>query len=295
MSRIGMKPVPVPAGVKVTVNGNEVVTEGKLGKMSVTLAEGISAVVEGDEVKVSRVSDEGNNKAMHGLFRSLIKNNIIGVSEGYKKELLIVGVGYKAVLAGSKLTLSLGYSHDIVYEIPEGIKVVVTDATKLTITGTDKQLVGEVAASIRKFKKPEPYKGKGIRYVDERIVLKEGTDVTIFATGLEVAEAIEATKMLEADGISVELVNIHTIKPIDKELVVASATKTGKVVTVEEHFITGGLGSAVCEVLSEKAPTKVLRIGVEDCFGESGPALELIKKYGLDAEGIYKKVKAFVK
>jgi transketolase len=137
----------------------------------------------------------------------------------------------------------------------------------------------------------EDYKfelGKGI-------VLKEGTDVTIFATGLEVAEAIEATKMLEADGISVELVNIHTIKPIDEELVVASATKTGKVVTVEEHFITGGLGSAVCEVLSEKAPTKVLRIGVEDCFGESGPALELIKKYGLDAEGIYKKVKAFVK
>lgn len=131
--------------------------------------------------------------------------------------------------------------------------------------------------------------------IGKGIVLKEGTDVTIFATGLEVAEAIEATKMLEADGISVELVNIHTIKPIDEELVVASATKTGKVVTVEEHFITGGLGSAVCEVLSEKAPTKVLRIGVEDCFGESGPALELIKKYGLDAEGIYKKVKAFVK
>lgn len=131
--------------------------------------------------------------------------------------------------------------------------------------------------------------------IGKGIVLKEGTDVTIFATGLEVAEAIEATKMLEADGISVELVNIHTIKPIDEELVVASATKTGKVVTVEEHFITGGLGSAVCEVLSEKAPTKVLRIGVEDCFGESGPALELIKKYGLDAESIYKKVKAFVK
>ena len=131
--------------------------------------------------------------------------------------------------------------------------------------------------------------------IGKGIVLKEGIDVTIFATGLEVAEAIEATKMLEADGISVELVNIHTIKPIDEELVVASATKTGKVVTVEEHFITGGLGSAVCEVLSEKAPTKVLRIGVEDCFGESGPALELIKKYGLDAEGIYKKVKEFVK
>ena len=174
MSRIGMKPVPVAAGVKVTVNGKEVVTEGKLGKMSVTLPDAISAAVDCNEVKVSRVSDEGNNKALHGLYRSLIKNNIIGVSEGYKKELQIVGVGYKAVLAGTKLTLSLGYSHDIIYQVPEGIKIQVTDATKLQITGVDKQLVGEVAASIRKFKKPEPYKGKGVRYSDEHVVIKPG-------------------------------------------------------------------------------------------------------------------------
>lgn len=127
------------------------------------------------------------------------------------------------------------------------------------------------------------------------VVLKEGTDVTIFATGLEVYESVLAAEMLEKDGISAEVVNIHTIKPIDKDLVIASATKTGKVVTVEEHFTIGGLGSAVCEVLSENAPTKVLRIGIDDVFGESGPALELIHKYELDAEGIYKKVKAFVK
>ena len=174
MSRIGMKPVPVAAGVKVTINGKEVVTEGKLGKMSVTLPESISAVLDGNEVKVSRVSDEGNNKAMHGLFRSLIKNNIIGVSEGYKKELQIVGVGYKAVLAGNKLTLSLGYSHDIVYPVPEGIKIQIAEGTKISISGVDKQLVGEVAASIRKFKKPEPYKGKGVRYSDEHVVIKPG-------------------------------------------------------------------------------------------------------------------------
>ena len=174
MSRIGMKPIPVAAGVKVTVNGKEVVTEGKLGKMSITLPAPISAAVEGNEIKVSRVSDEGNNKALHGLFRSLIKNNIIGVSEGYKKELQIVGVGYKAVLAGNKLTLSLGYSHDIVYPVPEGIKIQIADGTKLQITGIDKQLVGEVAASIRKFKKPEPYKGKGVRYSDEHVVIKPG-------------------------------------------------------------------------------------------------------------------------
>ncbi len=131
--------------------------------------------------------------------------------------------------------------------------------------------------------------------IGKGIVLKEGTDVSIIATGLEVCEALEAAKMLEADGVSAEVINIHTIKPLDEELVIATATKTGKVVTVEEHSTIGGLGSAVCEVLSEKAPTKILRIGVEDRFGESGPALELLHKYELDAEGIYKKVKAFVK
>ena len=131
--------------------------------------------------------------------------------------------------------------------------------------------------------------------IGKGVVLKEGTDVSIFATGLEVAETLEAAKMLEADGIHAEVINIHTIKPLDKELVVASAKKTGKVVTVEEHSINGGLGSAVCEVLCEECPTKVLRVGVEDRFGESGPAVELLHKYELDAEGICKKVKAFVK
>ena len=131
--------------------------------------------------------------------------------------------------------------------------------------------------------------------IGKGIVLKEGKDVSIFATGLEVCEALEAAKLLAGDGIDAEVINIHTIKPLDKELVVASAIKTGKVVTVEEHSTIGGLGSAVAETLCEEAPTKVLRIGVDDQFGESGPATELIHKYGLDAEGIYNKVKAFVK
>ena len=130
--------------------------------------------------------------------------------------------------------------------------------------------------------------------IGKGVVLHEGTDVTIFATGLEVAEANIARELLEADGISVNLINIHTIKPIDEELIVAAAKKTGKVVTVEEHSVIGGLGSAVCDVLSEKAPTKVMKIGINDVFGESGPALELIKKYGLDGQSIYEKVKAFV-
>ena len=130
--------------------------------------------------------------------------------------------------------------------------------------------------------------------IGKGITLKEGKDVTIVATGLEVNESLEAAKLLEADGISAEVINIHTIKPIDKDLIVASAKKTGKVVTVEEHSIVGGLGGAVAEVLAEKAPTKMLRIGMMDKFGQSGPAKALIEYYGLDGKGIYEKVKAFL-
>ena len=130
--------------------------------------------------------------------------------------------------------------------------------------------------------------------IGKGIVLKEGTDVTLIATGLEVNESLEAAKMLEADGVSVEVINIHTIKPLDVDLIAKTAAKTGKVVTVEEHSIIGGLGSAVAEVIAEKQPAKLLRIGVEDRFGESGPAVKLLEKYELDAAGIYKKVKAFL-
>ncbi len=130
--------------------------------------------------------------------------------------------------------------------------------------------------------------------IGKGIVLREGSDVTIVATGLEVNESLEAAKMLEADGISAQVINIHTIKPLDTELVVSAAKKTGKVVTVEEHSIIGGLGGAVAETLSEQCPTKMLRIGMMDTFGESGPAVKLLEKYGLDAAGIYGKIKAFL-
>ncbi len=126
------------------------------------------------------------------------------------------------------------------------------------------------------------------------VVLKEGKDITLIATGLPVAATLEVAERLAAEGVDAKVINIHTIKPLDEELVVAAAKETGKVVTIEEHSVIGGLGSAVCDVLSEQAPTKVLKIGVNDTFGESGPAVELIKKYGLDADGIYAKVKAFL-
>ena len=135
----------------------------------------------------------------------------------------------------------------------------------------------------------EDYKfelGKGV-------VLREGKDITLIATGLPVAETLEGAEKLAADGIDAKVINIHTIKPLDEELIVEAAKETGKVVTIEEHSVIGGLGSAVCDVLSEKAPTKVLKIGINDTYGESGPAVELVKKYGLDAESIYKKIKEF--
>ena len=130
--------------------------------------------------------------------------------------------------------------------------------------------------------------------IGKGVVLREGTDLTIVATGLEVAESLEAAEKLAADGISAKVINIHTIKPLDEELIIAAAKETGKVVTVEEHSVIGGLGSAVCDVLSEKAPTKVLKIGMNDMFGESGPAKVLLTKYELDANGIYNKIKAWL-
>lgn len=131
--------------------------------------------------------------------------------------------------------------------------------------------------------------------IGKGVLLREGTDVTIIASGITVSSALDAAEMLTADGINAEVINIHTIKPLDEELVLASAKKTGKVVTAEEHTVIGGLGSAVCDCLSEKHPTPVLRIGMQDTFGESGSANALVEKYGLDGKGIYEKVKGFVK
>jgi large subunit ribosomal protein L6 len=172
MSRIGSKYIDIPAGVKVTVNADSVTVEGKLGKLDIPLIKDISVAVEDNKVFVSRAND--NAKKFHGLVRSLINNAVFGVVNGYKKELAIVGTGYKAALAGQKLTLNVGYSHPIDFMVPASIKMTVTDGVKIAIEGFDKQLVGEVAARIRRFKKPEPYKGKGIRYADEHVVIKPG-------------------------------------------------------------------------------------------------------------------------
>jgi len=174
MSRIGKKPVVIPAGVTVKVEDGATVVTGKLGTLSIPTQKHITVAVEGDHVVLSRDTDLDNAKAMHGLNRALIQNAVIGVSKGYSKSLEIVGVGFRADLAGNKLTLKVGYSHDINYTVPEGIKMTVADGYKITVEGFDKQLVGAVASTIRAFRKPEPYKGKGVRYSDEQVTIKPG-------------------------------------------------------------------------------------------------------------------------
>ena len=176
MSRIGKEPVAVPAGVTVTVTGATVSVKGKLGEMVYTLPEGISAVVEGDKIVVTRKDD--SLKAFHGLARALLKNNVIGVSEGYKKQLVIEGTGFKAALQGKVLSLSLGFASPKLFDIPEDITVTVeNDGLQVTVSGIDKALVGECAARIRSFYPAEPYKGKGIKYLGEQIRRKQGKKV----------------------------------------------------------------------------------------------------------------------
>lgn len=174
MSRIGKLPVPIPAGVKVSLSGNEMTVTGPKGALIQPLHERMVIAVESDQIVVSRPSDDKTDLALHGLTRSLINNMVVGVTQGFKKGLEINGVGYRAEVSGKVLTMSLGYSHPVVYELPEGITVEVEKQTKLTVSGIDKQLVGSASAKIRSFRAPEPYKGKGIKYADERILRKAG-------------------------------------------------------------------------------------------------------------------------
>lgn len=174
MSRIGKMPIPVPAGVEAKVDGHTVTVKGKLGELTQTFKELVNIAVEGEEILVTRVDDSREARAMHGLVRTLIHNMVVGVSEGYERKLEIVGVGYRALLKGKNLELSLGYSHPVIVEPEEGITFEAPEATKITVKGIDKQRVGQVAAEIRAWRKPEPYKGKGIRYEGEHIRRKLG-------------------------------------------------------------------------------------------------------------------------
>ncbi len=174
MSRIGKKPVTLPKGVKVTVNGAEAVVEGAKGLLKCPVPTGISLDIQADSINLVRANEEAQTRAFHGLCRALIQNAVTGVTEGWKKELDIVGVGYKAAMEGAKLRLDLGFSHPIFYDAPKGIVIAVEKGTHLIVTGQDRQIVGQVAADIRQFRKPEPYKGKGVQYTGEVIRRKAG-------------------------------------------------------------------------------------------------------------------------
>ena len=174
MSRIGKKPVPVPKGVTVTLSGNSVSVKGPKGELARTFHPEMSLVMEGDNVTVSRPSDETRHKALHGLSRTLLANMVEGVTQGYKKTLEIQGVGYKAETKPFGLQLSLGFSHPVQYKAPAGIKFAVENNTVVKIEGADKEMVGQVAAELRNMRPPEPYKGKGIRYQGEQVRRKAG-------------------------------------------------------------------------------------------------------------------------
>ena len=173
MSRIGKQPVKIPSGVTITVDEHAVTVKGPKGELSQPLMPGITIKVEGDEAVVTRASDEREHRSKHGLMRTLIFNMVVGVTDGFEKKLEVTGVGFRTSLAGTSIKMSLGFSHEVEYALPEGIQAKVEQNT-ITINGIDKQKVGQVAAEIRALKKPEPYKGKGITYSGERILRKSG-------------------------------------------------------------------------------------------------------------------------
>jgi large subunit ribosomal protein L6 len=174
MSRVGKHPVNVPSGVEVAVAGRRVTAKGKLGQLTFDLTDDVTVALENKQVVVKPTSASKQARTMWGTARARIQNMVTGVSEGYSRELEINGVGYRAALQGNKLALQLGYSHDVTYPIPQGITVKCEKPTSITISGADKQKVGQVAAEIRAYRPPEPYKGKGVKYVEETIVRKEG-------------------------------------------------------------------------------------------------------------------------
>jgi large subunit ribosomal protein L6 len=177
MSRVGLKPIPLPDKVAVKIDGGQVSVEGPKGSLALQLPEGITIEPEESQVVVRRATEHRRHRALHGTVRSLVANMMAGVSQGFSKELEIQGVGFRAVVKGKELDLSLGRSHPILHPIPDGITVTVTNNTKIRVEGIDKQVVGQFAAEVRSYHPPEPYKGKGVRYVGEYVRRKEGKTV----------------------------------------------------------------------------------------------------------------------
>ena len=177
MSRIGKQPVVLPAGITARVEGGTVTLKGPKGELSLPVPATVAVAQEGAALNVTRKGDDKQSRADHGTVRALLQNMVVGLKDGYSRELEIQGVGFKASISGRQLTLNVGYSHPVEYTVPEGVTVAVADGTQLKVSGIDKQLVGQVSARIRSFRPPEPYKGKGVRYKDERVRRKAGKTV----------------------------------------------------------------------------------------------------------------------
>ncbi|MSQ19663.1 MAG: 50S ribosomal protein L6 [Betaproteobacteria bacterium] len=173
MSRVGKSPVTVPKGVEVNVSGAKISVKGPLGTLSQQLSDVIRVKKDGDIITVEQVEESNRSNAMSGTTRALLANMILGVTKGFERRLSLVGVGYRAAAAGDKLNLTLGFSHPVVHPMPKGVKAETPTQTEIIITGIDKQQVGQVAAEVRAYRPPEPYKGKGVRYIDERVIIKE--------------------------------------------------------------------------------------------------------------------------
>ena len=174
MSRIGKKPVAIPKGVTIKVDGNTVDVKGPKGQMRQPLPPGVTAAVQDGQLVTTKAEEKRELDKFHGLARSLVNNAVLGVTEGWKKELDIVGVGYRAEMKGQQIHLALGYSHPVVYDVPKGIEVAIDKQTHITVTGVDRQLVGQVAANLRRLRKPDPYQQKGVRYTGEKLKKKAG-------------------------------------------------------------------------------------------------------------------------
>ena len=260
MSRIGRLPISVPAGVEVKVDGNLVTVKGSKGELSHQVASPITVALNDNEIAVSRPNDERVSRSLHGLTRTLIQNMIIGVTNGYEKKLEIVGTGYRVTAKGNDLEFALGYSHPISVSAPEGVSFAVEGANKLTISGIDKQLVGQVAANIRGLRKPDPYKGKGVRYAGEHIRRKVGKAGHMF---VQVIDDVKGVTLASASTMEAEL---RAATDLDKT---AKAKRVGELIA--ERAKAAGIETVVFDRGGNKYHGRVA--AVADGAREGGLAL----------------------
>ena len=260
MSRIGRLPISVPAGVEVKVDGNLVTVKGSKGELSHQVASPITVALNDNEIAVSRPNDERVSRSLHGLTRTLIQNMIIGVTNGYEKKLEIVGTGYRVTAKGNDLEFALGYSHPISVSAPEGVSFAVEGANKLTISGIDKQLVGQVAANIRGLRKPDPYKGKGVRYAGEHIRRKVGKAGHMF---VQVIDDVKGVTLASASTMEAEF---RAATDLDKT---AKAKRVGELVA--ERAKAAGIETVVFDRGGNKYHGRVA--AVADGAREGGLAL----------------------